>query len=153
MLKSCEAIEQEAGKPIHQLFDYVSGTSTGGMAALGFLLKYRPTDLQRFYLKLKDECFLGKRPYPEGPLEENLKELFGENNRLLDFQSPRVIVTSVLADKQPADLFLFRSYVPSGPIEDIPAKTTDGETSFDSTIEYQNELLWKAARKEVQNIN
>ena len=117
------------------------------MAALGFLLKYRPTDLQRFYLKLKDECFFGKRPYPEGPLEDNLKELFGENNRLLDFQSPRVIVTSVLADKQPADLFLFRSYVPSGPVENIPAKTTDGETNFDSTLEYQNELLWKAARK------
>ena len=142
------AIEQEAQRPIHTLFDYVSGTSTGGMTALGFLLKYRPTDLQRFYLKLKDECFIGKRPYPEGPLEECLKELFGEHTRLLDFTHPRVIVTSVLADRQPADLFLFRSYVPSsdGRQEESVTMTTDGALTFEPTIEYQNEYLWKAAR-------
>lgn len=140
------AIEQEAQRPIHTLFDYISGTSTGGMAALGFLLKYRPTDLQRFYLKLKDDCFQGKRPYAEGPLENNLKELFGEQTRMLDFTHPRVLVTSVLADRQPADLFLFRSYVPSGAIDDIPSKTTDGQTTFDPIIEYQNEFVWKAAR-------
>ncbi len=45
------AIEQEAGRPIHTLFDYLVGTSTGGMAALGLMQKYKATDIQRFYLK------------------------------------------------------------------------------------------------------
>lgn len=139
------AIEQEAGKPIHELFDYITGTSTGGMAALGFLLKYKPSDIQRFYLRLKDDCFNGKRPYNEAPLENCLKELFGEK-RLLDFNEPRVFVTSVLADRQPADLFLFRSYVPSGKGDEYSNKSTDGAATFKPTLEYQNELIWKAAR-------
>ena len=45
------AIEQEAERPIHTLFDYLVGTSTGGMAALGLMQKYKATDIQRFYLK------------------------------------------------------------------------------------------------------
>ena len=39
------------------MFDYISGTSTGGMLALALLKGLTSRDIQRFYLKLKDECF------------------------------------------------------------------------------------------------
>ena len=93
------AIEQASGKRLDELFDYISGTSTGGMLALGVLKGLTSSDIQRFYLKLKDECFQGKRPYSEIPLESNLRELFGES-KLQDFSHPRVIVTSVMADRK-----------------------------------------------------
>ena len=69
------------------------------MLALGVLKGLTSSDIQRFYLKLKDECFQGKRPYSEIPLESNLRELFGES-KLQDFSHPRVIVTSVMADRK-----------------------------------------------------
>jgi len=139
------AIEQEAGRPIHTLFDYLVGTSTGGMAALGLMQKYKATDIQRFYLKLKDECFHGKRPYHEAPLEAALQELYGQE-KMLDINEPRVLVTSMLADRQPAELFWFRNYIPSGKVDNFQSKTTNGEHKFDPTIEHRNDEVWKAAR-------
>ncbi|KAH3860848.1 hypothetical protein DPMN_023771 [Dreissena polymorpha] len=35
ILEILEAIEKEAGKPIKDLFDWIGGTSTGGIIALG----------------------------------------------------------------------------------------------------------------------
>ncbi|KAH3860859.1 hypothetical protein DPMN_023782 [Dreissena polymorpha] len=35
ILETLEAIEKEAGKPIKYLFDWIGGTSTGGIIALG----------------------------------------------------------------------------------------------------------------------
>ena len=35
MLEILDEIEQEAGKPIKDLFDWIGGTSTGGLIALG----------------------------------------------------------------------------------------------------------------------
>jgi hypothetical protein len=60
------AIEQEAGRPIHTLFDYLVGTSTGGMAALGLMQKYKATDIQRFYLKGRIKCQLNFSPFHIG---------------------------------------------------------------------------------------
>ncbi|CAG5098763.1 Oidioi.mRNA.OKI2018_I69.XSR.g15954.t1.cds [Oikopleura dioica] len=139
------AIEQEAGRPIHTLFDYLVGTSTGGMAALGLMQKYRATDIQRFYLKLKDDCFHGKRPYHEAPLESALQELYGQQ-KMLDINEPRVLVTSMLADRQPAELFWFRNFIPAGKVDNFLPKTTDGEHKFEPTIEHRNDEVWKAAR-------
>merc|ERR1711970_1198466 len=70
-------IENVSGKRLCELFDYISGTSTGGMLALEVLKGLSARDIHRFYLKLKDDCFGGKRSYSAEPLEENLKILFG----------------------------------------------------------------------------
>ena len=70
--------------------------------------------------------FQGKRPYSHIPLETNLKELYGES-KLHDKPYPRVLVTTVVADRQPTDLYLFRSYVPQGKVDQPAACTTAGE--------------------------
>ena len=85
----------------------------------------------------------GKRPYSHIPLESNLKELYGET-KLHDITYPRVMVTTVVADRQPTDLYLFRSYVPTGKITQPATQTTAGEAL--SPIEDPNLPLWKAAR-------
>lgn len=54
--------------------------------------------------------FIGGRPYEAGPLEEILINEFGENTVMSSIKSPRVMVTSTLADRLPPDLHLFRNY-------------------------------------------
>ncbi|MDF2691159.1 MAG: patatin [Gammaproteobacteria bacterium] len=61
----CE-IEKRTGKPISELFDYMGGTSTGGILALGLLTpekekptlpKYKANDLLNFYEQRGAEIF------------------------------------------------------------------------------------------------
>ena len=54
------------------------------------------------------------------------------------------MVTTVVADRQPTDLYLFRSYVPTGKITQPATQTTAGEAL--SPIEDPTLPLWKAAR-------
>ena len=53
---------------------------------------------------------MGGRPYEAGPLEEILIKEFGEDTVMSTIKSPRVMVTSTLADRLPPDLHLFRNY-------------------------------------------
>ena len=55
-----------------------------------------------------------------------MKELYGES-KLHDKPYPRVLVTTVVADRQPTDLYLSRSYVPQGKVDQPAACTTAGE--------------------------
>ena len=62
---------------------------------------------------------------------------------MLDINEPRVLATSMLADRQPAELFWFRNYIPSGKVDNFQSKTTDGEHKFEPTIEHRNDEVWK----------
>lgn len=67
-------------------------------------------DVQSLYYNLKEKVFVGSRPYEAGPLEEILIKEFGEDTVMSTIKSPRVMVTSTLADRLPPDLHLFRNY-------------------------------------------
>lgn len=67
-------------------------------------------DVQSLYYNLKEKVFVGGRPYEAGPLEEILINEFGEDTVMSTIKSPRVMVTSTLADRLPPDLHLFRNY-------------------------------------------
>ena len=67
-------------------------------------------DTQALYYNLKEKVFVGNRPYETTPLEEVLRMEFGEDSVMSSIKSPRVMVTSTLADRLPADLHLFRNY-------------------------------------------
>uniref|UniRef100_A0A8C5D2J2 phospholipase A2 n=1 Tax=Gouania willdenowi TaxID=441366 RepID=A0A8C5D2J2_GOUWI len=130
------ALEQEAGQPIRELFDWVAGTSTGGILALCIIHGKPLNDLQNLYFKMRKKVFKGWRPYTKKPLEKFLKKEFGEDTKMTDVSHPRVMVTSVLADRRPCKLHIFRNYEP-------PYSTSD---TFRPLTIPQDQLVWKAAR-------
>ncbi|XP_052223992.1 85/88 kDa calcium-independent phospholipase A2-like [Dreissena polymorpha] len=89
MLEILEAIEKKAGLPIQQLFDWIGGTSTGGIIALGIATGKSVSHIRNIYYKLKDQVFTGSAPY----------------------DSEVVLITGVLGDHRPWKLHMFRSYM------------------------------------------
>uniref|UniRef100_A0A8C2ALL6 phospholipase A2 n=1 Tax=Cyprinus carpio TaxID=7962 RepID=A0A8C2ALL6_CYPCA len=136
-------LEKEAGRPIRELFDWVSGTSTGGILALAIVHGKSMEYLRCLYFRMKEQVFKGSRPYESGPLEEFLKNEFGENTKMKDVAHPRLMVTSVLADRHPGELHLFRNYDPPALQRDPPYKST---ATFQPLTVPQEQLVWRAAR-------
>jgi hypothetical protein len=62
------------------------------------------------YLRLKDLVFTRGPPYDPQPLETFLKETVGEQTLMSEFKVPRVLLTSVIANRWPTELYLFRNY-------------------------------------------
>ncbi|KAL4647833.1 85/88 kDa calcium-independent phospholipase A2 isoform X2 [Arapaima gigas] len=137
------ALERAAGRPVKELFDWISGTSTGGILALAIVHGKSMEYLRCLYFQMKDKVFRGTRPYESAPLEDFLKQEFGENTKMTDVRYPRVIVTSVLADRHPGELHLFRNYEPPLPTWDPPYAST--ATFMPLTIP-QDQCVWRAAR-------
>uniref|UniRef100_A0A8C1PY95 phospholipase A2 n=1 Tax=Cyprinus carpio TaxID=7962 RepID=A0A8C1PY95_CYPCA len=137
------ALEKEAGRPIRELFDWVSGTSTGGILALAIVHGKSMEYLRCLYFRMKEQVFKGSRPYESGPLEEFLKNEFGENTKMTDVTHPRVMVTSVLADRHPGELHLFRNYDPPALQRDPPYTST---AKFQPLTVPKEQLVWRAAR-------
>uniref|UniRef100_A0A8C9R7G9 phospholipase A2 n=1 Tax=Scleropages formosus TaxID=113540 RepID=A0A8C9R7G9_SCLFO len=137
------ALEKEAGRPIRELFDWISGTSTGGILALAIVHGKSMEYLRCLYFRMKDKVFRGSRPYESAPLEDFLKKEFGENTKMTDVRHPRVIVTSVLADRHPGELHLFRNYDPPLQTRDPPYAST---ATFTPLTIPQDQCVWRAAR-------
>ncbi|XP_036401168.1 85/88 kDa calcium-independent phospholipase A2 isoform X1 [Megalops cyprinoides] len=137
------ALEREAGRPVKELFDWVSGTSTGGILALAIVHGKSMEYLRCLYFRMKEQVFRGSRPYESSPLEEFLKREFGENTKMTDARHPRVIVTSVLADRHPGELHLFRNYDPPTLPRDPPYSST---ATFKPLTIPQEQCVWRAAR-------
>ncbi|XP_077462429.1 85/88 kDa calcium-independent phospholipase A2 isoform X2 [Stigmatopora argus] len=137
------ALEKEAGRPIRELFDWVAGTSTGGILALAIVHGKSMEYLRCLYFRMKEQVFKGSRPYESAPLEDFLKKEFGENTKMADVQYPRVMVTSVLADRHPGELHIFRNYDPPSTSRESPYATT---ATFQPLTIPQEQLVWRAAR-------
>ncbi|XP_069823335.1 85/88 kDa calcium-independent phospholipase A2 isoform X2 [Dendropsophus ebraccatus] len=137
------AIEKIAGRPIIELFDWVSGTSTGGILALAIVHGKSMEYLRCLYFRMKNEVFRGSRPYESGPLEEFLKREFGEETKMTDVKHPKVMVTGTMSDRHPAELHLFRNYDP--PNTGRPP-TFKRLASFRPVTLPEEQLVWRAAR-------
>lgn len=137
------ALEREAGRPTRELFDWVAGTSTGGILALAIIHGKSMEYLRCLYFRMKEQVFKGSRPYESAPLEDFLKKEFGENTKMTNVQYPRVMVTSVLADRHPGELHIFRNYDPPSVHREPPYATT---ATFQPLTVPQEQLVWRAAR-------
>ncbi|XP_030334017.1 85/88 kDa calcium-independent phospholipase A2 isoform X2 [Strigops habroptila] len=137
------AIEKAVGRPIREIFDWIAGTSTGGILALAIVHGKSMEYMRCLYFRMKDMVFRGSRPYESEPLDEFLKKEFGENTKMTDVRRPKVMVTGTLCDRQPAELHLFRNY----PVPETKTSTEyKTSASFRPLTQPEDQLVWRAAR-------
>ena len=86
MLLSMEKILQT---PIVHCFDWIAGTSTGGILALALAAGKSPLECMTLYIRLKDKVFVDSKPYNAKPLEELLQKEFGVETKLFDLRGPK----------------------------------------------------------------
>jgi patatin-like phospholipase/acyl hydrolase len=110
------AMEDDLGINIIDHFDLITGTSTGGIIALGLGRGLKPKEIVKFYI---DKCptifrdsfkrlslkhwLLAK--FPQAPLRDALREIFG-NHRLCDSQK-RLVIPAYSLDQD--DIYLFKT--------------------------------------------
>lgn len=137
------AIEKASGVATKDLFDWVAGTSTGGILALAILHSKSMVYMRGVYFRMKDEVFRGSRPYESGPLEEFLKREFGEHTKMTDIRKPKVMLTGTLSDRQPAELHLFRNYE----APECAREPRCGQNiNLKPPTQPSEQLVWRAAR-------
>lgn len=88
-LSFLKRIEQIVGKPLHEYFDYIAGTSTGAIIAAGLACGHSVDKLIDFYKSFGPAMFQRSRYlerlrslYQNGALEKELKETFGQSTDL-----------------------------------------------------------------------
>ncbi|KAL5289787.1 PLA2G6 family protein [Megaselia abdita] len=136
-------IERLTQTPIIHLFDWIAGTSTGGILALGLGCGKTLRQCMGLYLRMKENCFVGSRPYPSELFENILKSELGEFTIMTDIKHPKLMVTGVMADRKPVDLHLFRNYRTASDILNIVTPITNRRIPPPPPEE---QLVWRAAR-------
>ena len=69
----------DGGKTLEH-FEWVVGTSTGGILGLFLCQGYSLKECRDLYFRLKDEVFVGLTPYNENNMNSFLKKEFGEKS-------------------------------------------------------------------------
>ncbi|XP_053606881.1 85/88 kDa calcium-independent phospholipase A2 isoform X2 [Plodia interpunctella] len=148
-------LEEAVGKPIINCFDWVAGTSTGGILALALSCGKSLRDCQRLYFRMKEHAFVGIRPYPSEALENMLKENLGTETVMSDIKHPKLCILAVLADRKPVDLHLFRNYRSAQDILDEHNGTLSPRAEASDQVSVvslppppppDHQLVWQAAR-------
>lgn len=134
-------MENIVQKPIQHCFDWIAGTSTGGILALALSTGKTLKECLCLYFRMKEYAFVGSRPYPSEQLESILKEALGTETVMADIKHPKLMITGVLADRKPVTLHLFRNYTSPSILMDI---TPTGP--FQTPPLPENQYLWQAAR-------
>ncbi|KAH3860838.1 hypothetical protein DPMN_023761 [Dreissena polymorpha] len=137
ILEILDAIEKEAGKEIKDMFDWIGGTSTGGIIALGIATGKSVSEIRAIYYRLKDQVFKGSTPYDSATIENLLQKEFGDKV-MTDIKKPKVLVTSVLGDHHPWKLHMFRSYKEDEKPEEDP--------DFEPIKPPDETYIWEVAR-------
>nr|CAI5840327.1 unnamed protein product [Callosobruchus analis] len=134
-------LEAMIGKPMSHCFDWLAGTSTGGILALAIATGKTMKECQCLYFSLKDHTFNGSRPYSSEPLENVLRETFGTETVMSDIEHPKVMVTGVLVDRKPVELHLFRTY--SSPNDILEVKH---DSPYELPPQPDKQFVWEVGR-------
>jgi len=109
-------VEEDLGIRVADHFDLITGTSTGGIIALGLGLGLRPREIVHFYVEEGPAIFrqahwwtslrwLWRQKYPQEPLKRALHKCFGEK-RLAD-SAKRLVIPSYSLDKD--EVYIFKT--------------------------------------------
>ncbi|KAL5479828.1 hypothetical protein EMCRGX_G023414 [Ephydatia muelleri] len=97
--------------PLYKYCHYIAGTSTGGLIGLSMAFGASLGATRATFFKVAKEVFGAMRPTFAGDLvDETTQETFGLEKRITDVVVPRLIVTTVLADRNPSVLHLLCNY-------------------------------------------
>lgn len=110
------AIEEDLNLNVADHFDLITGTSTGGIIALGLGLGMRPREIVEFFLSKGHKIFPGFlgtkgfqhwlfRKFSQKPLMESLHKCFGD--RLFGESKKRLVIPSYNLGED--DVYLFRT--------------------------------------------
>lgn len=149
-LSVLKKIEETVGKPLHEYFDYIAGTSTGAIIAAGLSRGMSVGELIRFYKTYGPEMFQRTRflarlrsLYQNGALQQQLEQTFGKDTDLRLDDVPRpgggrgelktllLVVTRNVSTDSP------------WPISSNPDACYNNPTRSDSNI---NMRLWQLVR-------
>ena len=101
--------------PLHTYFDYIAGTSVGGIFALALSHTGMSPELARaFCFKFAEDVCAGTPTFSSESMEACLKESLGAGLKMRDSDKPRSIVTTVLGDRNPPVLHLICNYRETG---------------------------------------
>jgi len=129
--------------PLEEYFDWIGGTSTGSIIGSSMVLKNSLKQIRHEYFVLKDEILNPKKPHNSDVLDDTLKRYLGNDVKLASLNHKKLLITSVLADRDPPKLFIFRSY---------PTQYSDtGRYISEANLSpipnnHENILLWEACR-------
>ena len=97
--------------PLHKYFDYVAGTSAGGLVTLSLVCANATLEATRASLfKAGDEICTQAPTFPARVVAKTSKETYGKDTGMTEVENPRVIITTVLADRNPPALHLMCNY-------------------------------------------
>ncbi|UYV62632.1 PLA2G6 [Cordylochernes scorpioides] len=137
-------LEKLTGVTLAQSFDWIAGTSTGGILALALACGKTAAECRCLYFRLKDKVFVGSRPYDTELLEKFLQSEMGETRCMADIAHPRVMVTGVLVDRRPIELHLFRNYPSAAAM--LGTEDDKPNSSYARPPKPTEQLVWQAAR-------
>ncbi|TPP64417.1 PLPL9, partial [Fasciola gigantica] len=111
LIQLLRALEKASGRRVTELFDWLMGTSTGGVLALLLLRGKCLRCCRNLLFSFKNEVFCGRRPYCSENLEKILHREMGEGTVMTDLKGIRVAVTTLVSDRCPPVLHMFRNYI------------------------------------------
>lgn len=133
------AIEKQVEKPIQECFDWIAGTSTGGILALALCKGKRPTEIRDLFFTHSNTFFTGSIDDRSTNFDAFLKEEFEEQTVMTDLgETPRAMVTGVLADRHPVKLHYFRTYQ--------EPQALQHDQDFFTPKSPNDQKVWEAAR-------
>lgn len=136
------ALEKVSGKSVLECFDWIAGTSTGGILACGLAAGLPLRELMNTYFLIKDKVFGLTRPFDDSELSKILKDIVGPNRVMNELQSVKLIITGTLCDQAPVKLHLFRNYAAPSTLVAPDARSKRTPLLADHT----EQILWQAAR-------
>lgn len=140
LIQMLSVLEDMMNKKITECFDWLAGTSTGGILALALASGKSAAECRQLYFRLKNKVFVGIRPYESKPLEMFLQDEFGKDKKMCDIVNLRIMLTATEADRFPANLYLFRNYKSA---QQVLSSVDPSPSNRESTCHH---LLWMAAR-------
>eukprot|EP00731_Ephydatia_muelleri_P026391 Em0018g491a len=106
-------IETATGRKIVELFDWIVGTSIGGVIALGLVhAKKSMKELQQVGFRIRDEVFAKAKfqvGFNSSKLENIYRDAFGEDLTMDAVKYPRVLITAVKKQKSELKLEFFNN--------------------------------------------